>query len=440
MAGYIARLKHAWNAFTNQDDPLSDLGYQSSYGARPDRARLRFSNERSIISSIYNRLAIDVAQNEIKHVRLDDQDRYIEDIDSNLNYCLTVEANLDQGARAFRQDIAMTLFDKGCIAIVPVDTTLNPSMTGAFDVQTMRVAEIVQWFPKHVRVSIFNENRGIRQEILLEKKFVAIIENPLYTVMNEPSSTLQRLIRKLNLLDTIDEQSSSGKLDLIIQLPYVIKSEARREQAEQRRKDIEYQLKGSQYGIAYTDGTEKITQLNRPAENNLLAQVEYLTDMLYSQLGLTKEIMDGTASETAMLNYNSRTIAPILDAIVEAMNRSFLTKTARSQKQTIKWFHDPFKLVPISQIAEIADKFIRNEVVSKNEMRGYIGLKPSKDKTADQLSNPNMPTKDKAIPGEIVRQDSVAPLAITGIVPSPQQTAKAVATPSKGVSQNGSRL
>lgn len=440
MAGYIARLKHAWNAFTNQGDPLFDLGYSSSYGARPDRTRLRLSNERSIISSIYQRLAIDVAQNDIRHVRLDDQDRYTEDIDSSLNYCLSVEANLDQGARAFRQDIAMTLFDKGCIAIVPVDTTLNPSVTGAFDVQTMRVATIVQWFPMHVRVSLFNEEKGTHQEIVLEKKFVAIVENPLYSVMNEPNSTLQRLIRKLNLLDTIDEQSGSGKLDLIIQLPYVIKSESRKLQAEQRRKDIEYQLKGSQYGIAYTDGTEKITQLNRPAENNLLAQVEYLTEMLYSQLGLTKEIMDGTASEAAMLNYNSRTIAPILDAIVEAMRRSFLTKTARSQKQSIMWFHDPFKLVPISQIAEIADKLIRNEVVSKNEMRGFIGLKPSKDKTADQLSNPNMPTKDKAIPGELVRQDSVKPLAITGSVPSPQQTAKAVATPSKGVSQNGSRL
>lgn len=440
MAGYIARLKHAWNAFTNQGDPLSDLGYSSSYGARPDRTRLRLSNERSIISSIYQRLAIDVAQNDVRHVRLDDQDRYINDEDSNLNYCLTVEANVDQGARAFRQDIAMTLFDKGCIAIVPVDTTLNPSITGAFDIQTMRVATIVQWFPRHVRVSLFNEEKGTHQEIVLEKKFVAIVENPLYSVMNEPNSTLQRLIRKLNLLDTIDEQSGSGKLDLIIQLPYVIKSESRKLQAEQRRKDIEYQLKGSQYGIAYTDGTEKITQLNRPAENNLLAQVEYLTEMLYSQLGLTKEIMDGTASETAMLNYNSRTIAPILDAIVEAMRRSFLTKTARSQKQSIMWFHDPFKLVPISQIAEIADKLIRNEVVSKNEMRGFIGLKPSKDKTADQLSNPNMPTKDKAIPGELVRQDPVQPLAITGSVPSPQQTAKAVATPSKGVSQNGSRL
>lgn len=440
MAGYIARLKHAWNAFTNQGDPLSDLGYSSSYGARPDRTRLRLSNERSIISSIYQRLAIDVAQNDVRHVRLDEQDRYINDEDSNLNYCLTVEANVDQGARAFRQDIAMTLFDKGCIAIVPVDTTLNPSITGAFDIQTMRVATIVQWFPRHVRVSLFNEEKGTHQEIVLEKKFVAIVENPLYSVMNEPNSTLQRLIRKLNLLDTIDEQSGSGKLDLIIQLPYVIKSESRKLQAEQRRKDIEYQLKGSQYGIAYTDGTEKITQLNRPAENNLLAQVEYLTEMLYSQLGLTKEIMDGTASEAAMLNYNSRTIAPILDAIVEAMRRSFLTKTARSQKQSIMWFHDPFKLVPISQIAEIADKLIRNEVVSKNEMRGFIGLKPSKDKTADQLSNPNMPTKDKAIPGELVRQDSVKPLAITGSVPSPQQTAKAVATPSKGVSQNGSRL
>lgn len=433
MAGYLARLKHAWNAFTNQPEPLTDMGHVASYGSRPDRTRLRVSNERSIISSVYTRLAIDVAQNEIRHVRLDEQNRYIEDIDSNLNNCLTVEANIDQGARALRQDIAMTLFDKGVVAIVPVDTTLNPSITGAFDVQTMRVGEITAWFSKWVRVSVFNETKQIREEILLEKKFVAIVENPLYAVMNEPNSTLQRLVRKLNLLDAVDEQSSSGKLDLIVQLPYVIKSEARRQQAEQRRTDIEHQLKGSQYGIAYTDGTEKITQLNRPAENNLLAQVEYLTEMLYNQLGLTKEVMNGTADEAAMLNYMSRTIVPILDAIVESMTRTFLTKTARSQKQAIMYFHDPFKLVPISQIADVADKFIRNEVLTKNEMRGVIGFKPSTDKTADKLSNPNMPAKDPAKPAipQVVPGGNVLPM-------KPPTAAMAVTMKQKGASQNGS--
>lgn len=393
MAGFSARLKHAWNAFTNQGPfPDQEAGsYGASYGPRPDRTRLRYSNERSIISSIYTRLSIDVAQNVIRHVRLDDEKRYIEDIDSGLNNCLTLEANIDQGARALRQDIAMTLFDKGVLAVVPVDTTLDPSATGAFDIKTLRVGEIVGWFPRHVRVSLYNDELGRRDEIVLEKKFVAIIENPLYSVMNEQNSTLQRLITKLNLLDVVDNQSSSGKLDIIIQLPYVIKSEARRQQAEQRRTDIEFQLKGSQYGIAYTDGTEKITQLNRPAENNLLKQVEFLVEMLYGQLGLTAEVMNGNADEKTMLNYMNRTIVPILDAIVEGMERTFLTKTARSQNQSIMYFHDPFKLVPIASIADIADKFARNEILTSNEIRGIIGFKPAKDKNADKLINSNMP-------------------------------------------------
>jgi len=397
---------HAWNAFTNQDgkDRIQSFGeYGASYGSRPDRVRLHFSNERSIISSIYTRLSIDIASIDVRHVRLDDGKRYAEDIDSGLNNCLTLEANLDQAARAFRQDIAMTLFDRGVAAVVPVDTTLDPQQSGGYDIKTLRVGEIVTWFPKHVRVSLYNEKIGRREEITLEKKIVAIIENPLFAVMNEPNSTLQRLIRKLNLLDTSDEVSSSGKLDIIIQLPYVIKSESRRLQAEQRRKDIEFQLKGSQYGIAYADGTEKITQLNRPAENNLLKHVEYLTIMLYGQLGLTEEVMNGTADEKAMLNYMNRTIEPVLAAIAEAMRRAFLTKTARSQLQTIMYFRDPFKLVPIADIAEIADKFTRNEILSSNEIRQVIGIKPSVDAKADELRNSNMPapsgpvTSDPAI-------------------------------------------
>lgn len=390
------RLRHAWNAFTNEptNRRVNPYSLGASYGARSDRTRLRLSSERSIIGAIYNRMGIDVASIDIRHVRLDENDRYIGDMNSGLNECLTVEANIDQAATAFRQDIAMTLFEKGVAAIVPVDTTLNPQTNGGFDIKTMRVGEVVAWYPRHVRVNLYNELRGLHQEITLDKSVVAIIENPLYSVMNEPSSTLQRLIRKLNLLDAVDEQSSSGKLDLIIQLPYVIKSETRRQQAEQRRKDIEFQLKGSQYGIAYTDGTEKITQLNRPAENNLLTQVQYLTDLLYSQLGLTEEILNGTADEAAMLNYYNRTISPILDAIVEAMRRSFLTKTARSQLQSVEYFRDPFKLTPISDIAEIADKFTRNEILTSNEIRQFIGMKPSNDSKADELRNSNMPQSD----------------------------------------------
>ena len=360
-------------------------------GRRPDRLRFRIPNERSLVSSIYTRLSIDVASIDMRHVRLDDEKRYKEDIDSGLNNCLTVEANIDQAARAFRQDIALTLFDRGVAALVPVDTTISPETSGGYDILTLRVGEITQWFPQHVRISVYNEESAQREEITLHKTAVAIVENPLYSVMNEPNSTLQRLLQKLNLLDVVDEQSASGKLDIIIQLPYVIKSEARREQAEQRRKDIEFQLKGSQYGIAYTDGTEKITQLNRPAENNMMAQIEYLTQMLYGQLGLTEEVMNGTADEKAMLNYWNRTIEPVLSAITEAMIRTFLTKTARTQKQTVAFFKDPFRLVPIENIAEIADKFTRNEIMTSNEMRQVVGMAPHPDPKADKLMNSNMP-------------------------------------------------
>jgi len=388
------RLVHAYNAFTNQsvqsNKPTTST-FGTNYSIRPDRLRLSFSNERSIVSSIYTRIGIDTAKVALRHVRLDAENRYVEDLRSGLNRCLSIEANLDQASRAFLQDVAMSLCNEGVAVLVPVDTTVSPEETGGYDILTMRVGTVVSWHPKHVRVSLYNEETGRREELMLNKRTVAIIENPLYSVMNEPNSTLQRLIRKLNLLDAVDEQSSSGKLDMIIQLPYTIKSEARRAQAEQRRKDIEFQLKGSQYGIAYTDGTEKITQLNRPAENNLLKQIEFLVDMLYGQLGLTAEIMNGTADEAAMLNYFDRTIEPILGAIAEAMKRSFLTKTAITQGQSIEYYRDPFKLVPMAQLAEMADKFTRNEIVSSNEFRGFIGLKPSKDPKADELRNSNVP-------------------------------------------------
>jgi hypothetical protein len=386
---------------------------------------MRIPNERSMISSIFTRLSIDVASVDMRHVRLDDENRYKEDIDSGLNNCLTVEANIDQASRAFRQDISLTLFDRGVAAVVPVDTTISPQTSGGYDILTLRVGEITQWFPKHVRISLYNEATAQREEITLEKSAVAIVENPLYSVMNEPNSTLQRLLNKLNLLDVIDEQSASGKLDIIIQLPYVIKSEARREQAEQRRKDIEFQLKGSQYGIAYTDGTEKITQLNRPAENNMMSQIEYLTEMLYGQLGLTKEVMDGTADEKAMLNYWNRTIEPILTAITQAMVRTFLTKTARTQKQTVLFFRDPFRLVPIENIAEIADKFTRNEIMTSNEMRQVVGMAPHTDPKADKLLNSNMPQGS----------DTPAVKPVLNMVPAVDQT-----DPTLGKKvQNGSR-
>jgi hypothetical protein len=398
------RIKQAWNAFISQDqNPLSDfnVGGAAAYGATsPDRQRLRYSNEQSIVSAIYTRIAIDVAGIEIKHVRLDEKDRYKETIDSGLNRCLTFESNLDQSPRAFRQDIMTTLFDSGVAAIVPVDTTVDPNSNDKFDIHTLRVGTITAWYPEHVRVSLYNEKRGVRQEITLEKKFVAIVENPLYNVMNAPNSTLQRLIRKLNLLDAIDEQSGSGKLDLIIQLPYAIKTDARREMAEQRKKDIEIQLRDSKYGIAYSDATEKITQLNRPAENNLLKQVEFLTNMLYSQLGITTAVMDGTADEKEMLNYFNRTVEPILDAVVESMERTFVGLSGYQRKERVNYYRDPFKLVPIGDIAEIADKFTRNEILSSNEMRQYMGIPPADDPKADELRNSNMPHADDAIANE----------------------------------------
>lgn len=402
-------LKHAWNAFLDQrvSDNLRAYDSGVAYGGRPDRVRVAISNERSIISSILTRLAVDVAATDIRHVRLDDEDRFIEEIDSGLNECLTVEANIDQGPRQFRQDIATTLFDRGVAAIVPVDTSIDPSTSGGYDIKTLRVGEVVSWMPEHVRVSLYNEKTGRREEVTLEKKFVAIVENPLYAVMNEPNSTLQRLIRKLNLLDVVDEQSSSGKLDMIIQLPYTVRSDARRTQAEQRRKDIEFQLTGSKYGIAYVDATEKITQLNRPVENNLLKQVEYLMQLLYSQLGITMEVMNGTADEKTMLNYHHRTLEPIIEAIVEAMRRTFLTKTARSQKQWIVAWRDPFKLVPISELAEIADKFTRNEILTSNEVRQIVGRKPVSDPKADQLINSNMPAGAGVVEGQIVEEKAI---------------------------------
>jgi hypothetical protein len=365
----IKQLKHAWNAFQNQDNMAANVDIGPQYGRRQDRSRLSFTTERSIISSIYARMGIDIAAVDIRHVRLDSDGRFAEEMDSGLNNCLTLEANIDQAARQFRQDIAMTLFDKGVAAIVPVDSSIDPFKSGSFDVQTLRVGEIVAWYPRHIRVDLYNEAKGRREEIILEKSFVAIVENPLYSVMNEPNSTLQRLIRKLNLLDTVDEQ-----------------------------------LKGSQYGIAYTDGTEKITQLNRPVENNLLKQIEYLIAMLYTQLGLTAEIMNGTANEQAMLNYNNRTIEPFLAAITEAMKRSFLTKTARTQGQSVTFFRDPFKLVPINDIAEIADKFTRNEILTANEVRAILGIKPHSNPKADQLVNSNMPQ-----PSDVPATQDVAP-------------------------------
>jgi hypothetical protein len=392
--GLRSKLAHAWNAFNNWDENFQqNQGYAggSTFGLRPDRVRLNFSNERSIISSILTRMSIDAAAVQLAHVRTDKDGRYQEDMTSGLQNCLTIEANIDQAATQLRQDAIMTLFDKGVVALVPVDTTLDPNLTNAYDVLTIRAAEIVSWYPEHVRVNLYNEAKGYREQITLPKSLVAIVENPLYQVMNEPNSTLQRLIRKLNMLDAVDEASSSGKLDMIIQLPYVIKSEARRQQAEQRRKDIEFQLKGSQYGIAYTDGTEKITQLNRPAENNLLDQITYLTNMLYSQLGLTDTIMNGTADEKTMINYNRRTIEPIIVAITEAMTRTWLTKTARTQGQKVIFFKDPFNLVPMGEFAKIADMLSRNEILTPNELRSVIGIKPSKEAKADLLQNSNMP-------------------------------------------------
>lgn len=392
-----SRLKHAWNAFTGTDyTTYQDVG--PGYSSRPDRIRLTKGNERSIITSVYNRIALDVAALNVQHIRLDENGRFLSVIRDGLNTCLTVEANIDQTARAFIQDIVVSMLDEGCVAIVPVDTTYDPSVTGSYDIQTMRVGKILDWYPQHVRVRLYNERTGAKENILVPKSTVAIVENPLYAVVNEPNSTMQRLIRKLNLLDVIDEQSGSGKLDLIIQLPYVIKTEARRQQAENRRKDIEAQLSGTKYGIAYADGTERITQLNRSVNNNLMSQIEYLTSMLYSQLGITQSILDGTADEKTMLNYNNRTIEPIISAIVDEMKRKFLTKTARSQSQSISFFRDPFKLVPVNDIAEIADKFTRNEIMTSNEIRQVIGMKPSDDPRADELRNKNLSAPSESEP------------------------------------------
>lgn len=397
---FLNRLAHAVNAFTSNtlDNRDQSWGYGETYGNRSGSRRQNISNERSIVASIYNRISIDVASSSIKHVRVDENDQYLETINSGLNECFNLKANIDQGSRNFKQDIVMSLFEKGTIAIVPIDTDLDPKITGSYDISSMRIGEIVAWYPRHVKINIYNDRTGRREDITMGKDLVAIVENPLYAVMNESNSTLQRLIHKLHILDAVDDASGSGKLDLIIQLPYVIKTDVRRAEAEKRAKDIEMQLKGSKYGIAYTDGTEKITQLNRPVENNLLSQIEFLTKMLYAQLGLTESIFDGTANEAAMINYYNRTIEPILAAITESMKSSFLTKTARTQMQSILYLRNPFKFIAFSDVAEIADKLSRNEILSANEIRGLIGFKPSKDPKADKLINSNMPTPEGMAP------------------------------------------
>ena len=396
------RMKHAFNAFMNRDPTAyynRNLG--SSYSIRPDRPRLSRGNERSIITAIFNRIAMDVAAIDIMHCRLDENNRFIEKIDSGLNNCLNLEANVDQSGRAFIQDAVMSMLDEGVVALVPVDTDLNPASTDSYDILTMRTGKILEWYPAHVKVRLYNDRTGEKEDLMLAKRDVAIIENPLFAIVNEPNSTMQRLMRKLSLLDVTDEQTASGKLDLIIQLPYVVKSEARREQANQRRKDIEQQLAEGKYGIAYTDGTEKITQLNRSVENNLMKQVEYLTNMVYSQIGITQSVLDGTADEKTMLNYNNRTVEPIVSAIVDELKRKFLTKTARTKLQSISFFRDPFKLVPVNDIAEIADKFTRNEIMTSNEIRQIVGMKPSNDPKADQLINSNISqAKEDAVPSE----------------------------------------
>lgn len=389
IVGLLEQVKAGWNAFLGRDPTIRMQidGYASSI--RPDRTRFSPGKERTIINPIYNRIALDVSGVTIQHVRLDENDRFLEEIEDGLNNCLTLEANKDQSSRAFMQDVVMSMLDEGCVAIVPVDTTSNP-ITGSYDIISMRTGSILAWYPDHVRIKLYNDKKGRREEIILPKKVVAIVENPFYSVMNEASSTLRRLIRKLNLLDTIDDNNSTGKLDMIVQLPYIIKTEARRKQAEQRRKDIEMQLQSSKYGIAYTDGTEKVTQLNRAIDNHMMEEVEYFTKMLYSQLGITEKILSGEADEKEMLNYNNRVIEPILSAITDEMKRKFLTKTARTQKQSIMFFKDPFRLAPVGDVAELADKFTRNEIMSKNEFRQIIGMKPSEDPKADELLNSNI--------------------------------------------------
>ena len=389
MPNFFQRLVHGWNAFRGRDRPLS-YNYGEPSWSRPDRVRLKLGNERTIITAIYNRIAMDVSSHKIEHVRVDQNGRYLENVDDDLNKCLTIEANIDQTSRAFYQDVVLSMFDEGCIAIVPTDANIDPNESTSFNIKTLRTAKITQWFPHDVQVEVYDENTGRKSERIYSKRAVSIIENPFYAVMNEPNSILQRLVRKLAILDQIDEQAGAGKLDLIIQLPYIIKSDARRAQAEARRKDIEHQLSETKYGIAYTDGTERITQLNRPIENNLMSQIEYLMNTLYSQLGITPEILNGTADEKTMLNYNTRTIEPILSAITDEMKRKFLSKTARTQGHSIMFSNDPFRLVPISNIADIADRFTRNEILSPNEVRGIIGFKPNENPQSDELRNRNI--------------------------------------------------
>ena len=404
---FTSRLKHAYNAFMNRDPTYYYRDTGSEYSYRPDRPRFSGGNERSVVTSVYNRIALDAAAIEFKHCRLDKNDRYDSIIDSGLNECLTLSANIDQTGRAFIQDVAMSMFDEGVVAIVPVDTDRDPHNTNSYDILTFRTGKIIGWRPAHVKVRVYNDRTGEKEDILLPKSDVGIVENPFFAVMNEPNSTAQRLKRKLSLLDVTDEQTASGKLDLLIQLPYVIKSEARRKQAEERKKDIENQLSSSKYGIAYTDAAERITQLNRPVENNLMKQIEYLTNLLYSQLGITQSIMDGTADEKTMLNYYNRTIEPVVSAICDELKRKFLTKTARSQKQSILYFRDPFKLVPVNDIAEIADKFTRNEIMTSNEIRQIVGLKPASDPKADELVNSNIsqPETNKNQPEQVVEEN-----------------------------------
>ena len=431
--GLRDRLQHAWNAFFNRDPTSNYRTNEISYSYRPDRPRLSRGNERSIVTAIYNRIALDVASIDIKHCKLDENGRYVKDMKSGLNECLTVEANMDQTARAFIQDVVISMLDEGVVAVVPVDTTFNPKTTGSYDITSMRTGKILEWSATSVKIKVYNDRTGQKEDIILPKSTVGIIENPLYSVINEPNSTMQRLIRKLNLLDSIDEQSGAGKLDLIIQLPYIIKTEARRQQAETRRKEIEMQLAGSKYGIAYTDGTERVTQLNRPVENNLMKQIEYLTSMLYSQLGFHQTILDGTADEKTMLNYTNRTIEPIASAIVDELKRKFLTKTARTQGQSIEFFRNPFRLVPINNIAEIADKFTRNEILTSNEIRQIIGMKPSNDPKADQLINSNIahPTVEDQYAEEPYEEEQVDPSVMDEVNEGVNDTPKRVSWDTK---------
>lgn len=410
--GIFDVLRHSWDVFRNREPTYYNIGSSSTY--RPDRIRTFIRNEQSIVTSIYTRIALDVASINIRHCRVDENGRFKEYVNSGLDSCLNLEANIDQTGRAFKQDIVESMFDEGVVAIVPVDTTMNPTKTCSYDIQTMRTGKILEWYPEHVKVQLYNQKTGCREELILPKRIVGIIENPMYSIINEPNSTMQRLIRKLTLLDRVDETTSSGKLDMIIQLPYVIKSESRRKEAEKRKKDIEEQLKGP-YGIAYVDGTEKIIQLNRPVENNLMKQVEYLRNELYSQLGITQEVLNGTADDQTMLNYNSRTIEPIVSAITDEMTRKFLTKTARSQSQTIMFFRDPFRLVPVNNIAEIADKFTRNEILTSNEIRGVIGFKPSDDPKADKLINSNLNQPDGEQTDQTIENEPGEPIPETSM-------------------------